>query len=120
MSATLAPAISSASASRIATRVRTFTSHQPVAGAGHRLDHGGIADLAAEGQDRDPHDVAERVELVVPDALHQLLGAHERAVRRDELFQDRELTIRQTDVDITAAGRVPRGVEPDVVPLQDG
>src|SRR6478735_2134150 len=98
MSATLAPAMRSASASRIATRVRTFTSHQPVAGAGHGLDHGGIAELAAKREDRDPHDVAERIELVVPDALHQRFGAHERAVRGDQLLQDRELTIRQANV----------------------
>src|SRR5258708_12110634 len=107
MSATLAPATSSARASRIATRVRTFTSYQSVAGAGHGLDHGRVAQLAAEGQDRDPHDVAERVELVVPHSLHQLLGPEERAVAGYELLSRGELAIRETPLGLPTPLRVP-------------
>ena len=53
-----------------------------VAGARHRLDHGGLAELAAQLHDRHPHRVGERVDVLVPDALEQLLGGRRRRRRR--------------------------------------
>src|SRR4051812_34247747 len=70
----------------------------PVAGAGHRDDDRGLAELAAQGHDGDAYDVGERVRVLVPGLLQELLGGDDCALAAQQYFQDGELLGGELDL----------------------
>src|SRR6476619_2761601 len=94
----MAPATTKLTASATAIlSLSLMPSLQPVARTRHRSDDRRSPELASQGQDRDAHGVAERVQSIVPDALHQLLGADDLAGIRHELLEHRELPVRELE-----------------------
>jgi two-component system sensor histidine kinase VanS len=69
-----------------------------VPGAGHGGDDPGFAEPLAQCRHRDAHGVGERVCVLVPRSLQELLGADDTAFGRDEHFEHRELLPGQRDV----------------------
>ena len=69
-----------------------------IADARDRLDDGRVAELAPQGHDAHAHGVGERVGVLVPDALEQLLGRDGLAVGRQQRLEDAELLRRQVEV----------------------
>jgi hypothetical protein len=59
------------------------------------MDQRRLAELAAEPADGDLNDVAERVEILVPHPVQQLLGAHHGTVREHQRLQHAELLAGQ-------------------------
>ena len=55
----------------------------------------GFAELAAQGHDRDADNVRERVDILIPRLLEELLGGHHGASAAQEFFQDEELLVPQ-------------------------
>ena len=64
---------------------------QSVAGAGHGLDDRGVAQLATQRHHRYPDRVRERICVLVPCLLQQLLGADHGALGAHEHLEDGEL-----------------------------
>src|SRR5687767_10371589 len=73
----------------------------PVAGLGYRLDERWIAELGPQPADRDLDGVGERIRLLVPDALKQLLGGHEPALRGQQQLEDTKLLVGEPKLHVT-------------------
>ena len=63
----------------------------PISAADNRLDDWRLAELPPQAQDRDRDDIGERIGVLVPDLLEELLGRHHRAVCRHEHLEHPEL-----------------------------
>src|SRR4051812_42192497 len=66
-----------------------------VAGPRHRLHDRRLTELAAQRGDGHPDDVRERVGVLVPDLLQQILGGDRLALRAQQRVQDAELLVGQ-------------------------
>ena len=91
---------------------------QPVPHADHRLDDRRLAELAAQRHDRDADGVGERVGVLVPHPLEQLLGADDATVGGHQHLEHAELLAGEVQVAPGADGHPAPGVERDVGPLE--
>ena len=78
------------------------------------VDDRRLAELAPQRHHRDPHRGGERVGVLVPYPVEQLLAAHDGALRREQCLQDAELLAGQLDQLAVAGDRALGGVELDV------
>jgi hypothetical protein len=81
--------------------------------------HRWVAELAPQLEDRHPHRVGERVGILVPRLLQQLLRGDRGAIGAQQLGQDRELLARQRHVAAVAGHLAAVGVKADAGALQD-
>ena len=88
--------------------------------AGHGGDDPGLAEALAQCRDRDAHGVGERVGVLVPRPLQQLLGADDTALGSDEHLEHRELLPGQRDVAAVAVDLAAERVEPQTRDLPHG
>ena len=83
------------------------------------LDERRLAQLPAERHDRDPDDVGERVDVLVPGLFQQLLGGHDGATAPEQFGENREFLVPQRQRPAISRGLLAGRVEPDAGPLQD-
>ena len=91
-----------------------------VAGAGDRGDDRGFAEALAQRRDGDAHGVGERVGVLVPRPLEQLLGADDAAFGGDEDFEHGELLAGQRDVAAVAVDLAAERIQPQAGDLAHG
>ena len=88
--------------------------------AGHRGDQPGFAEPLAQGRDRDAHGVGERIGVLVPRPLQELLGADHTAFGGDENFEHGELLPGQRDVPAVPVDLAAERVQPQASDLPHG
>src|SRR5580704_15911628 len=88
----------------------------PVAAADDRLDQRRLPEFPPQAQDSDRDGVGERVGVLVPDLLEELLGRHYRAVGRDEHLEHTELLAGQGDGPAGPGDRPAGPVDDQVTP----
>src|SRR4051812_5038133 len=86
---------------------------EPVADAGHGVDHRRVTQLAAQRHHGDPYGVRERVRVCVPGLLEQLLGRYDLSFGTHQDGEDGELLGREREHGSVPGHRVPRDVEDD-------
>src|SRR5207245_1407935 len=74
----------------------------------------------AQPRDGDPHGVGERVRVLIPRALEQLLGADHATFGGDQDLEHRELLAGERDVAVVAEDLAAERVEPHAGDLADG
>src|SRR5690349_24387245 len=83
-----------------------------VAGAGHGGDDPWLPEPLSQAGDGDANGVRERVRVLVPGTLEQVLGADDTALGRDEDLEHRELLAGQRDVAPVAVDLTAKRIEP--------
>jgi hypothetical protein len=90
-----------------------------VADAGHGGDDRWIAEALAECRDGDAYGVGERICVVIPCPLQEVLRADDAAFGSDEDFEYGELLSRQRDVPIVAVDLPAERIQPQARDLSN-
>ncbi len=85
-----------------------------VTGLGNGLDDSRLAEFGPQSADRDLDGVGERIRLLIPHVLEQLLGGHDPPLRGQEHFEHAELLVRQWETPISPVGHALGGVQDQV------
>ena len=91
-----------------------------VSGAGHGGDDPGFAEAFAQPRDGDAHGVGERVCVLIPRLLQELLGADDTAFGGDEDLEHGELLPGQRDVAAVAVDLSAERIQPQTCDLPHG
>jgi hypothetical protein len=92
----------------------------PVAGAGNRLNHLGLSELAPQSANRDLDGLGEGVGVLVPDLFQEPLGAEHARRGAQEGLEHSELLDRELDPVAVPCDRAPEPVELDSAGPVDG
>src|SRR3954462_11454774 len=97
-----------------------FLSADAVADAGQGGDDPGLTEALAQPRDRDADGVGERVCVLVPCSLQELLSADDAPFGRDENLEHRELLAGQRDVAAVTVDLSAERVQPQPCDLTHG
>jgi len=83
------------------------------------LDDGRLTQFPAQHHDDEPHHAGERVDVLIPRLLEEVLGRHYAAIGPEQFLEHDELLARQPHRLAVASHRAAMWVQPDAGALQD-